>query len=66
LSVVGDRSAYAEILLDMAPTVSQRHGRISWQGVGIDGSGRLNQRIERVLSGEVLRVISGMRRGSSL
>jgi BlaR1 peptidase M56 len=63
MSVVGERAAYAELLLDIARAVSQRHGRISWHGVGIDGSGWLDQRIERVLSGDVVREISAVRRG---
>jgi hypothetical protein len=63
MSVVGDRAVYAELLLELARTVSQRYGRISWHGVGIDGSGLLDQRIERVLRGEVVREISAFRRG---
>jgi hypothetical protein len=61
LSVVGTRAAYAEILLDMAREVSQGRGRMSWLGVGIDGSGSLNQRINRVLSAEVVREMSTVR-----
>jgi hypothetical protein len=60
MSVVGERAAYAEILVDMARAVSRRRGRISWLGVGIDGSGLLNQRIERVLSGAVLQETSAV------
>jgi uncharacterized protein (TIGR03435 family) len=62
ISVVGDRAAYAEILLDMARAVGQGRGRIAWLGVGIDGSGLLHQRIERVLSGEPRRQISTARK----
>ena len=62
LSVVGDRAAYAQILVDMARAVGQRHGRIAWPGVGIDGTGLLNQRIDRVLRGERPREISAVRR----
>jgi beta-lactamase regulating signal transducer with metallopeptidase domain len=62
MSAVGERGAYAEILLDMARAVGQRHGRIAWPGVGIDGTGLLNQRIERVLRGEGSREISAVRR----
>jgi beta-lactamase regulating signal transducer with metallopeptidase domain len=61
LSVVGARATYVEILLDMAREVSQGRGRISWLGVGIDGSGSLNQRINRVLSAEVVREMSTVR-----
>jgi uncharacterized protein (TIGR03435 family) len=62
MSVVGDRAAYAEILLEMARAVGQGRGRIAWLGVGIDGSGLLHQRIERVLSGETRRHISPARK----
>jgi beta-lactamase regulating signal transducer with metallopeptidase domain len=48
--VIGARDTYAEILLDMARLVRERGGRIAWHGVGIDGSGLLGRRIERVLS----------------
>jgi hypothetical protein len=41
---------YAEILLDMAHAVSERGGRLSWLGVGIDGCGLLSRRIDRILS----------------
>ena len=63
LSVLGERAAYAEILLDMARAVSQRRGRISWLRVGIDGSGLLQQRIERTLSGDVPQQTSAASKG---
>jgi uncharacterized protein (TIGR03435 family) len=56
MSVLGDRAAYAEILLDMARAVAQGRGRIAWLSVGIDGSGLLHQRIERALSHEAREV----------
>jgi hypothetical protein len=43
--------------------VSQRRSRISWQGVGIDGSGLLHQRIERALNSNVLQKTSAVRKG---
>jgi beta-lactamase regulating signal transducer with metallopeptidase domain len=63
LSVVGARARYAGILLDMAREVSHEGGRISWLGVGIDGSGSLSQRVNRVLSAEVVREMSRVRTG---
>jgi len=45
------RRQYAETLLDIAGTVRRHRGRLVWQGVGVDGDGRLGQRIDRVLSG---------------
>jgi beta-lactamase regulating signal transducer with metallopeptidase domain len=39
--VLGDRRAYAEILLEMARAVAPGGGRVAWLGVGIDGSGLL-------------------------
>jgi beta-lactamase regulating signal transducer with metallopeptidase domain len=46
-----DRRRYAETLLDIAGAVRRHHGRLVWHGVGVDGDGRLGQRIDRVLSG---------------
>ena len=45
-----ERRRYAEALLDIAGTVRRHHGRLVWQGIGVDGDGRLGQRIDRVLS----------------
>jgi beta-lactamase regulating signal transducer with metallopeptidase domain len=44
------RRRYAEALLDIAETVRRHQGRLVWQGVGVDGDGRLGRRIDRVLS----------------
>ena len=48
---IGGAARYAEILLDMARTVRERGRRLSSQAIGIDGSGLLGRRIDRVLSG---------------
>ena len=45
------RRSYAETLLDIAAMVRRNNGRVVWQGVGVDGDGRLGQRIDRVLAG---------------
>jgi hypothetical protein len=50
IQAIGARDTYAEILLGMARLVRERGGRIAWRGVGIDGSGLLDRRIEHVLN----------------
>lgn len=42
---------YAAVLLDMAEAVRRRGGRVSWQTLGVDGSGLLGTRIDRLLKG---------------
>jgi beta-lactamase regulating signal transducer with metallopeptidase domain len=56
------RRQYADTLLDIAATVRRHNGRLAWQGVGVDGDGRLGQRIDRVLSGASWPVTSRTRR----
>lgn len=46
---VAGRRRYAEVLLEVARTVRRHRGRLIWQSAGVDGSGRLEQRINRVL-----------------
>lgn len=55
LRAVGEPARYAEVLMEMAAVVRQSGGRLRWQGVGMNGSGVLARRIDRVLRGEVLR-----------
>ena len=45
------RRQYAETLLDIATTAQRHKGRLVWQGVGVDGDGRLGRRIDLILSG---------------
>ena len=45
IAVLGSRTAYAGILLDMARAVAPAGGRVAWRGVGIGGSGVLHERI---------------------
>ncbi len=49
---IGERQRYAAILLDMADAVRRRGSRFSWQGVGVQGTGFLSQRIDRILRGD--------------
>jgi hypothetical protein len=44
--------------VDLAASVRARRGRVSWQGVGIDGAGRLGRRIDRILRGDITRRLS--------
>ncbi len=62
MTVLGDRRAYAEILLEMARAVAPRGGRVAWFGVGMDGSGMLKGRIGCALSGASPRRVSAVRR----
>ncbi|HTL03306.1 MAG TPA: M56 family metallopeptidase [Vicinamibacterales bacterium] len=61
---IGDRQRYAEVLLDMADAVRRHGGRVAWSGVGIDGAGRLGQRIDQVLQGREPRPLSRARKTS--
>jgi beta-lactamase regulating signal transducer with metallopeptidase domain len=58
VSELGHRRRYAELLLDIAETVRLRGGRVSWQGVGVDGTGLLGRRIDRVLREVSIRDMS--------
>ena len=62
LRVMGEKRRYAEVLLDMAEAVRRAGGRLSWDGVGVHGSGLLGQRIDRVLRGELFREVSMTRK----
>ncbi len=50
--VVGERQRYAAVLVDIAEAVRVRGGRVAWQGIGVDGTGHFERRVERVLRGE--------------
>jgi len=58
----GTPRRYAEVLLDMVERVRRQGGRVAWQGVGVDGTGFLGQRIDRILTGSVLREVSMVRK----
>jgi beta-lactamase regulating signal transducer with metallopeptidase domain len=55
-AVVPERRRYAEILIEMADVVRRQQGRVVWQAVGVNGAGRLHERIDRVLRGAPSRV----------
>ena len=44
-------ASYARALVDMADEVRRHGGRIAWQGIGASGTGRLTDRIDRILRG---------------
>ncbi|HTX37666.1 MAG TPA: M56 family metallopeptidase [Bryobacteraceae bacterium] len=48
---IGERRRYAEVLLDMAETVRRRGNRLACPGVGVEGTGLLGRRIDRILRG---------------
>lgn len=61
----GEAGRYAEILLEIAEAVTHRGQRIAWTAAGMDGSGLLGARIERVLRGDAAhRPMSLLRRAS--
>ena len=54
---VGEPRRYADVLLEMADLVRRHHGRVNWQGVGVNGGGLLGRRIDRILSGDAQRAV---------
>jgi hypothetical protein len=50
VAAAADARSYAEVLLSMATVVQRRGRRLAWLGAGVDGAGRLDERIERVLA----------------
>jgi len=61
---VGQPRRYAEVLLDMAEAVRVRGHRVSWQAIGVDGSGLLGTRIDRLLKGDAMARMSGVQRAA--
>jgi hypothetical protein len=61
---VGQPRRYAEVLLDMAEAVRLRGHRVSWHTIGVDGSGLLGARIDRLLKGDAMARMSVMQRGA--
>jgi hypothetical protein len=59
---VGQPRRYAEVLLDMAEAVRLRGHRVSWQTLGVEGSGLLGARIDRLLKGDAMARMSIARR----
>jgi Zn-dependent protease with chaperone function len=58
---LGQPRRYAEVLLDMAEAVRLRGHRVSWQTIGVDGSGLLGTRIDRLLKGDAMARMSAVR-----
>jgi hypothetical protein len=58
---IGEPGKYAAILVEMARAVHQHGGRLSWQGVGIDGD--LPGRVDRILHGDPWREASRRHKG---
>lgn len=54
---MGESRGYADVLLDMAASVGRHHGRVHWQGVGVDSGGLLGRRIDRILSGDAFGAV---------
>ena len=59
---MGQPRRYAEVLLDMAEAVRLVGHRVSWQAIGVDGSGLLGARIDRLLRGDAMARMSGVQR----
>lgn len=59
---VGQPRRYAEMLLDMAEGVRRQGHRVSWQAIGVHGSGLLGARIDHLLRGDVMARMSTARR----
>jgi hypothetical protein len=55
---VGEPRRYAEVLIAVADAVRHRGGRVAWQGLGVNGTGFLSQRIDRVLHGNLSPAVS--------
>lgn len=60
--VAGDARSYARVLLDFTEAVHSRGGRVAWQGLGVDGTGLLGARIDRLLRGDAVARMSVLRR----
>jgi beta-lactamase regulating signal transducer with metallopeptidase domain len=61
---IGQPRRYAEVLVDMAEAVRRRGRRVSWQTLGVDGSGLLGTRIDRLLNGDAMARMSVVRRAA--
>jgi beta-lactamase regulating signal transducer with metallopeptidase domain len=60
---IGNTRQYADVLLDIANSVRMHGSRVAWQGVGVDGTGLLGRRIDRLVRGEVDVALSRLRTG---
>ena len=66
IRAIGARRRYAEVLLDMAQAVQKRGARLTWEGVGVGGDGRVRARLDRILSDRAGRTVSRVRRGAAI
>src|SRR5687768_582124 len=64
LKAVGTSRGYVEVLLHMAETVRIHGGRMASQSVGVNGTGQLGERIDRILSGDVAHHVSRWRKAT--
>lgn len=55
---VGAPHRYAEVLVEMADAVRRRGRRVAWHTLGVDGSGLLGTRIDRLLRRDALARMS--------
>jgi hypothetical protein len=60
----GQVREYAQVLVDLAETVRLTGGRLCLQGVGMDGAGPLERRIDRILRGDFASAISRRRKAA--
>jgi BlaR1 peptidase M56 len=59
---VGESRKYAEVLLDLADTARRSGGRLLWHAAGIDGTGLLGERIDRIVHDNFPRRLSPARK----
>ena len=59
---VGQPRRYAEVLVEMAEAVRLRGHRVSWPTIGVDGSGLLGTRIDRLMRGDGMARMSAVQR----
>jgi tetratricopeptide (TPR) repeat protein len=52
---VTGRREYAEVLVEIAESVSTNGRRVAWQAIGVEGTGLLGTRIERLVRGNIER-----------
>ena len=58
---MGDPRRYARLLVAMADLVRCNRGRLAWHAVGVNGSGLLEDRVDRLLDAEVFERASRWR-----
>ena len=61
---LGQPRRYAEVLLHMAEAVRLHGQRVSWHTIGVDGSGLLGTRIDRLLRGDALMQMPARQRAA--